>query len=289
MNDKTDYFAKIDSEEKVDSDYEINACSIKRNIQDPEEWDFRRYIEDPKDPKKFQIAIPEGIAALEYELTRELFFTNRNKDKILEKIKNDLNSYHATFDNFDRSERDLIECMLKKEQGSIFISKFYHDMHSYIRKNYFPNTPWFKLSTTDRHLYTLEYVQTKAKTIPSKYAATIDLRWSAKDLSCHLDIYKVLARISSDTKARRESADGDIEAFDIKKSKGGRGKGHFKDDLCQLGRLRLINHFGSPDKATTFWESKKGSSGNMDKRCPFRYPDFTSQEGTNWLITSSGF
>jgi hypothetical protein len=234
-----------------------NGNNNQRNILAESEWYFPNYIEDKEDASNDKLDRWEIRAALEYELTRELFFQeNLAKELFLAQLDEGVKKFHQFWDKIDPSFNNFGALSLLGST-SITSPKIYLAKHSYIKNDSFPIVPWFDLPELARYVYTSEYVQMSLSEKPAAMKALIDITWPDKEIQSCIKWHKEINSISEKSKRIASSEEGNFENYVY--PDGQKGRGTWKSDLNQLGRYRLVNYFNSPTESMNHWVDSVGS------------------------------
>jgi hypothetical protein len=209
----------------------------ERDLLRHSEWDFVWFMENPER----DFTLWEGLAALEYELIREVFYLNAEyMHEIADKIWSADFAMDCIVRRVGMKIPSVPEHIIRSNfPGDMEAINFYL-MHPYAISVEFPNITWFELSEEDRNRYTLSFLRMQTSDLPEERKITIDLNWSINYLT--MFVREVLDRSS------------------IERSRGGRGMGLFRDKLSLLGRYRLTQHFGDQAIAHRYWNQAREHS-----------------------------
>ena len=240
------------------------ATPSNRDMKDLAEWDFIQFVGNPDKKGKRLVDSIEGDAAIEYELSRELFFNDRFRGPVLEQVAEEIDFFERYTSRINRPE-------MERTPISDYLS-----IHPYITDECFPIVPWFRLDKNLRRFYTALHTQAKSKLVPRNTAVTIDLTWSDNETitflkECRRIVEECVFLTSSQTTEEEKTKGVKFET-----SQGGRKKDQFHHDLFALGRYRVLRKEKSVKMAREFWDLIKGSSPSPDDK------NFNKKNLLNW-------
>lgn len=254
------------------------------DIKNPAEWDFLHFIKSDKPPYQSLITNKEGRSALAHELCRDLYFTNKRFREFLqlaedgsleEQIKRQADKGHKARAAFIKSRTDSTKPFTDTSPFRSTFSVALDELQ-----------PWFELNKDDRERFADSYTnivrEYQRTQIPINCKMEIDVRWPKEVIlemvKERLEEYPEYS-VSIGDDLNVEAVDPTDETVNFnwseKYSQTGRGWSRYSDNLCTLGRYRILRTLKSPTAAIEHW-SEYGFSKPMDRR------SFNKKDLTQW-------